>query len=104
MTEPTSMDEYSKRSRRNMKFDGEGLDAMMHMPCPFCAAADFMVYPIRYAKLTLSKTATCKECGRSARAVFDHPEDTVSFEMMQTGGSDQPAWLKPKLRRISDAG
>jgi hypothetical protein len=101
MTQPTNADEYLKRVKENQSLSGHGADTTLHMPCPFCGAAEFMTYAIGAMEAVTGKGATCKECGRSARFLYEHHHDRASFEIVQTGGPDQPQWLIPKMRRTS---
>jgi hypothetical protein len=98
-TPPQNVDEYLGRFRANERCFGYGLDVSMGMPCPFCAAPDFVVYRVVDVESAMNKGATCKECGRSARALFTHDGPSTSFEIVQTGGDDPPDWLTPKMRR-----
>ena len=98
MSEPASRDEYLDRLKANAVITGFGLDTTMHMPCPFCAAPDFLVYGIFAAESALAKGAACGECGRSAKAIF---LQEGPGEVVQTGGPDAPEWLTPKMRRVA---
>lgn len=102
MPRPTTMQEYLDRFKANELTSGYGiLGVMQHMPCPFCAAAEFIVYRVLNVRDALARGATCNDCGRSAKALFtDSPPNGLSFEMVQTGGADQPEWLEPKMRRV----
>lgn len=99
---PTSAQEYLARFSANQKITGHGIgNVYIHMPCPFCAAPEFIVYELLEVEEAMAKGAECRECGRAARAVFTRSPSSVSFEIMQTGGPDQPEWLTPKMRRMS---
>lgn len=100
MAEPTNMDEYEKRLKLGEMVTGYGLDTAMTVPCPFCAAPEWLKFNILEVEKGMAQGATCKECGRSARAIFDRGRSGVSFELVQTGGPDQPEWLEPKMRRV----
>jgi hypothetical protein len=64
--EPQSMDEYTKRFYENQKIDGFGIYGTgMRVPCPFCAAPDFIVHKILETEDAYGKGGTCKQCGRS---------------------------------------
>jgi len=101
MPEPKNAEEYIHRFHENSKVEGYGMDTAMSVACPFCAAPEFMMYRILDVHEEMTKEHTCKECGRSSKAVFttDRP-GTISFEMVQTGGPDQPEWLVPHMRRV----
>ena len=99
--DPASYEEYIKRYYANQRMTSYGLDTTCHVPCPFCAAPDFMVYRIIDVEETINKGATCKECGRSCAMPVTITDDGLgkSFEMVQTAGPDQPDWMTPKMRR-----
>lgn len=100
MTEPASMEEYLERFKRNQWIRGAGIgNVFVHMPCPFCAAVDFMVYELLQTAEVMRKDTLCRECGRSAKAVFHVEHGGTAFEIVQTGGPDVPDWM-PKMRRV----
>ncbi|MCK1670345.1 hypothetical protein [Bradyrhizobium sp. 150] len=100
MTDPKDYAEYARLSERNAKVGGSGLDTYMEPACPFCAAPKFARWSIVDMEGTASKEATCTNCGRSAKLIFTRgSQNEVSFEVVQTGGPDQPDWLQPKMRR-----
>lgn len=99
MPEPTNLQEYLHRFDANVRTFGVGVETSQSMPCPFCAAAGWLVYRILETKPVTSAGATCSECGRSARAEYtEQPGGAIRFEFAQTGGPDQPDWLNPKTR------
>lgn len=98
---PQSMGEFATRFAANEEITGYGIgNVYIHMPCPFCAAKDFIVYEMLTVEEALSKGARCKECKRSARGLFTRTAGGVSFEIVQEHGPDQPDWLVPKMRRL----
>lgn len=100
--EPKSAPEYMALFQRNQKIEGFGIgNVHVHMPCPFCAAADFLVYELLEVEAAMGKGATCKQCGRGAKALYSRFGGGLSFEIVQTVGPDQPEWLTPKMRRLS---
>jgi hypothetical protein len=100
-TPPTNLSEYNRRFALNQEITGFGITGVeQHTPCPFCAAPDFMVHKILETEEAFSKGAECRECGRSAKALFDRSTGGVRFEIVQTGGPEQPDWLVPKMRRV----
>lgn len=100
--EPRSMEDYLARFQKNQKIDGFGIgNVHIGMPCPFCAAPGFLTYEILEVERVLARGATCKQCGRSSKALFSHKLGATLFEIVQTGGPDQPEWLTPKMRRLS---
>lgn len=107
--EPQSMAEYAERFNAAASVAGFGLDVHQIVPCPFCAAPGWAVwYPAGELAgkpdidVQMSAEKTCRECGRSGRAVVDRrgPAD-VSAEFVQTGGDDPPPWMQPPPRRVS---
>src|SRR5215211_8739361 len=101
MAPPTSPDQYNQRFKESHRLSGEGLGTVQHMPCPFCAAPDFVAFKILEMEPVMSKGATCGECGRSVKAIYTRTPETTTFELVQTGGDDPPNWV-PRLRRIDD--
>lgn len=111
MTDPATAEEYAELAFVNTVIDGYGLGVCTHMPCPFCAAPDWLaLYPAAGLLLgdsepnmydVMDKGATCGSCGRSARWVVrrDIPDSNVQAELVQTGGPDPPSYLPP-IRRI----
>lgn len=100
--EPKDLEEYFKRFAANQRIEGYGITGVtMSLPCPFCAAADFITYKVIEVEAALKKGATCKECGRTAAAIFKRTPGEVAFNIVQTGGRDQPEWLVPKMPRIT---
>lgn len=72
----------------------------MTSACPFCAAPDWLTWEAPAVRKVMETGATCKECGRSCKAVFADAPGSVSFELVQTGGDDPPVYLVPKMRRV----
>ena len=100
MGEPKTREEWEKRFAENQKISGFGLATSMHMPCPFCAAPDFLTYRIIDTEEALVDGAVCKECNRGAAIEFSvNTPSNKQFEMVQTSGPDQPVWLDPLMRR-----
>lgn len=96
---PQNAAEYLERFHANQRLSGFGFDTTQHMPCPFCAAPDFLVFKILEVEYALSCGARCGECDRSMKAVFKKISGSVSFEVVQTSGSDPPEWVQPRMRR-----
>lgn len=98
--EPTSMEEFRRRSEQGNRFSGTGADLARHIPCPFCAAPCFRSIKVcdipDAAKLT--DEATCTACDRSARIASLGVHRVV---WIQTGGDDPPSWLVPRISRIT---
>lgn len=100
MAQPNNKEEYLTRYHSNQRYTGFGLETAMVMPCPFCAAPDFLVCRVIDTEKALSEDTKCKECERSAKYIFQRNAIGVTFEIVQTGGPDQPDWFTPKMRRI----
>lgn len=101
MSEPTSQVEYEQRYHQNHKLSGYGVEGVtQHMPCPFCAAPDWLVHRIIDSREAFAQGATCRECGRSARALYSESHGALRFEFVQTLGPDQPDWMTVKMRRL----
>lgn len=102
MTDPANLDAYLKRFRLAEMITGHGVgNVFMHAPCPFCAAPEWLVFEVLAVREAMSVGAKCKECGRSAKAIFlDGKDGGVAFEIVQMGGIDPPEYLVPKMRRV----
>lgn len=96
---PTTREEYEKRFFENNKFSGFGTNTTVHMPCPFCAAPDWLTYRVIDSQTGLAKGAVCAECGRSAKGLVERDQSGIRLEIVQTGGLDPPPWLPP-MRRV----
>lgn len=93
--------EYLKRFHENQRITGFGLQTTMHAPCPFCAAADFMVFKIQQTEKAMVDGAVCKECKRGLRAIMHRGAGgaVVSFEFVQTEGpAPDPGIGVPAIR------
>ncbi len=94
--------EFNRRFWDNHRIEGYGLDVETHIPCPFCAAPDFVIIPLLETEEAMQGEQTCAECGRSGRHLFDRSQEGVlKFEFVQTAGDDPPSWLLSKPRRVS---
>lgn len=101
MAEPTDLEEYNARFIGNQGFEGFGLETAIAFPCPFCAAPHWATAKVIEMEKVLSRPHHCGECGRSARMITQRAGGGVQFEIVQTGGPDQPDWLPVKMRRES---
>lgn len=97
---PASAEEYNARYLTSHRISGAGFDVTSHMPCPFCAAPDFIVHRVMETEAAIERGAICKACARGTRAIVDRSAAGVRFEFVQTAGPDQPEWFTPKLRRF----
>lgn len=93
-------DEYERLVTANTKIEGYGLDVTMHLPCPFCAAPDFMLYKVIDANDALRAGAVCKSCGRGMKGIVQESSAETTIEMVQTCGNDPPEFLPP-MRRVN---
>ena len=100
MGAPHSYDEYLQRFHANQRVEGFGLDVRMHVPCPFCAAPDWLVHEVLLTQDAMADGAVCVECGRGAKAVFSAVNGNTFIEIVQTTGMPQPEWLIPRLRDL----
>lgn len=99
--QPTNKDEYLARFYANQGAEGWGLETASVIPCPFCAAPRWMVAKILEIEEAMQRSHHCGECGRSAKSILTHHHGGgKSFEVVQTGGPDQPDWFEPKMRRV----
>lgn len=98
MTDPRDYETYLRRFERNRAFTQEADGLVYHMPCPFCAAADFALIPQHdndAARIAMAGGGTCRDCGRSGHVVFQEvgPQQFVVSAFVQTGGPSQADWL-----------
>jgi rRNA maturation protein Nop10 len=91
--------EYESKFALNQRISGFGMDTTMHMPCPFCAEPEWMVFKILEQEEISSKEHVCAECGRGAKMIYRHEGSSISFEVVQTCGDDAPGYLPP-MRRV----
>lgn len=102
MADPESQEEFLRRYIAGEKVEGKGVgNVYMTVPCPFCAAPDWLTWELLSVKEVMGTGATCKECGRGCKAIFNEDSGGVAFEIVQTGGNDPPEWMNPKMRRLS---
>jgi len=89
MTHPQSLREFEDRYNANYKVEGWAFQSNVHLPCPFCAAPDWLTYQIANMVLATQEGATCKECGRTAKMVLS---DDGYMRMTQIDGPPPPSW------------
>lgn len=92
--------EYEEKFHKNQKITGRFLETTMHMPCPFCAEPEFMVYKILDTEKVIANGAVCKFCNRGCKAIVTRDAGGVGFRFVQTCGDDPPDYL-PKMERES---
>jgi hypothetical protein len=95
-----NLEEHATLTVANTKVEGKGPDTIVHAPCPFCAAPDFLVYRLLDVQSAVSEDTTCASCARSMRGIFtEDGKGGTQVELVQTGGPDIPAWFTP-IRRV----
>jgi hypothetical protein len=102
---PTSLDEWEERFYRHvlMSGGGYGQPCTLHLPCPFCAAPEFLVYRLSEAEQAIRNGGVCRHCARGTKAVaVSHPKMGQVYEMVQTCGPDTPEWMEPRMRRVEE--
>lgn len=100
--DPATVEEYNAKSHAGIRYFGHGIrETGMSIPCPFCAAPDFVEYKLIEMEAVMSKEIVCKACGRGMRTIFERSRDGVKMEMVQSRGDQPPAYL-PKMRAIAD--
>jgi len=92
-------EEYELKFQQNYHLSGYGLDTTAHMPCPFCAEPDFMVYKIMEIQEEMRKEHICKACGRGTIGVITPVAGGAKMEIVQTQGDDPPDYVG-KMRRV----
>lgn len=100
MTDPDVMSSHNEKFLANHRVSGFGAMVVTHVPCPFCAAPNFMNLPIVSVEEEMAKEHTCSGCGRSGKALLSRSSGGVAFEFVQTGGEDAPLWMQPAPRRV----
>lgn len=94
MTAPRNLEEYLARSHKNSRVEGHGLgNVWMHMPCPFCAAPDFLKYELQDMHAQIQKEHVCVECKRGMKAIVSIETDGHSIRFFQTVGADLEEWM-----------
>lgn len=100
MPDPDNLEEHQGSTVANCKVSGFGIENVrQHICCPFCTAPGWKEYRIIDAPQEMVKNATCKVCGRSARIIITKGPGGAMLEIVQTGGTDPPAYLPP-MRRV----
>ncbi len=100
-SEPTSRGEYERRFAKNHRVSGYGVGGTtVHMPCPFCAAADFIVHLVVESREAFERGGVCRDCGRGARAIYtDSPcGSKTAIRFVQTDGDPPSPWVQPMER------
>jgi hypothetical protein len=87
------LEAFNKKFNENTKYSGRYLETTLHMPCPFCAEPDFLVYKIIDVNEALTAGAVCKHCHRGLKGIFNRSANGLSMQLYQTEGDDPPAFL-----------
>ncbi len=102
MSDPKTAEEYDRLFSQRSRLEGTGFAAVMHMPCPFCASAGFVEFPMIGVDAWES---VCKECDRGCRLEVSPTErGGIRWEFVQTQGEDPPPYLPPMRRAPSSKG
>lgn len=103
MADPCDLKEFWALYKTRQRIFGVGASTSISAPCPFCAAADFWVYRVIDVRETITKETICASCLRGVAVLFvQEHEQSTTFEIVQTTGPDQPAWLQPQMRRLTE--
>lgn len=97
MEDPQTMHEYNQRYNDNTRFEGRYAETKTVMPCPGCAASDWLDWPVTaamndYADVT--KPTKCKHCNRTFRFQMDASANGITMRIYQTDGPEVPSFLK----------
>lgn len=93
-------EEYEARMAANSMLDGAGIGTRVIVPCPFCGARGLAVWGLLSAIDDMGHEETCQVCKRSSKVVLvDDPQGKMA-EVIQTGGPELPAYLRPFYRRV----
>lgn len=98
MTDPATLEEFNARTLTSTRIEGYGLDVTTYLPCPGCAAPDWLAMPITTAMRAyrdITGPRTCAECGRACRISMLQSRSGISFEFVQVSGDPLPAYLPP---------
>jgi hypothetical protein len=99
--EPKSLEEFDRRFAANTRFEGSGMETTMCLPCPFCAAADFVKFALLDMSEIVKLEQVCKECDRGCQLEMKAiAHGGVRWEFVLTQGEDIPEFL-PQMRRVS---
>jgi hypothetical protein len=90
---PKSKAEYEAAFHANERVTGYGINVTIHMPCPFCAAPEFIVYRVLEVVDALAKGAVCTACNRGMKGITVIRDAGTSTEFVQTCGDPPPPWV-----------
>ena len=89
---PQTKEEFERLFHQNQNITGFGIETTMHMPCPFCAAADWNVFRVIDSQEALAKRSHCSTCKRTVQGNIVRTPNEVSFGMTLVEGDDPPSW------------
>lgn len=70
------------------------------IPCPFCAAPEFIVYNMLAVKQEKSNhSAVCNTCGRFGSVALTLRKGEYTLESSRTGGPELPSWYRQTQHR-----
>lgn len=106
--DPKTLADFERLAMLNASVSGFGVEVVNHIPCPFCAAAGWLDFPITaaltgYAEITGPRI--CASCGREGRLDIHSDEDSngsMSFGFVQIAGPPPPAYLPPMKLELKD--
>jgi hypothetical protein len=93
-TEPKDHGEYARRYNDNCRITESKDGTIMHLPCPFCAASDFISYQLMETETALNTEIVCRECQRGLRTIIHKSHGQLRLEFIQTRGNDPPPWVE----------
>lgn len=92
--DPPTKEAFEKRYHESAHMEGVGIMGLtMHVPCPFCAAPDWMVHTVRGTQAAYHQGAFCSECQRGAHAELDYEAGYTSIRWVQDCGRDPAPWV-----------
>ncbi len=104
MKMPKSTAEYNALFKKNKRLEICEGNTFVHLPCPFCASPNWIIFNILGAYEALVKGATCRTCKRTARAVVVNrrggSRSIMRTEMFKVAGPKQPGWMDPQMRQL----
>jgi hypothetical protein len=101
VSDPATVAEYNQLAAKNARVTGQGTQTVTHIPCPGCAAPDWLAFPVTAALdeyAGVQRPARCAACGRTFRLAITREGGSVISEFIQTGGPALPAYLPPMKR------
>lgn len=101
--DPPDLETYNRLFNERQRITGGGPSTRVHLPCPFCAAADWASWTVwpgdpDNVEVAMQRDVRCSACGRGARAISHRSGSGVTFEMVQTAGDDPAPYLPPMRR------